>query len=311
MKYATRLNSWMGAGDDIAATLARIAATGVIRYIDLNYPEHFAQVSPDDIAVILRDTGLTPSSVAMRYRRPFVQGEFTNKNRDVSRRAIALAKEGLDAARTIGCRQEIVWLGFDGYDYTFQKDYVKSIDQIVEAFQELTDYAPDCRISIEYKPYEERVHSLIPSLGMTLHLLDRVDRPNMGATLDFCHMLMAGDMPGFGAAQLLSKGKLFGVHLNDGNDRVDDGLMIASIHPWETLEFLYYLLRYDYDGVIYFDTFPEQEDPADEAMANAATVDLLVGLLRDYGLTRITELIDEADAIKAQLFRNQLLKEIR
>ena len=306
MKYATRLNSYVADGRDVASALREIAATGSIKFVDLNYPEHFADLSVAEMGRLLAELGLTLNSVAMRFRKEFLHGEYTNRDPQLSRRAIELTKEGIDATAALGCDLVTVWLGYDGYDYTFQKDYAAGITQVVAAFQELADYRPDVRLSIEYKPYEERVHALISSLGITLHVLDRIDRANVGATLDFCHMLMAGDMPGFGAALLLEQGKLWGVHLNDGNNSVDDGLMIASVHPWETAEFLYYLLRHDYDGVIYFDTFPKREEAAAEAVANADTVDLWVSKLHHYGIDNITALIQEADGVKSQLFRNAL-----
>lgn len=307
MKYAARLNSFRTGDHDVATALRQIAATEVITHVDLNYPEHFADMTVPELAGLLAELGITLNSVAMRYRGEFVHGEFTNRDPRISRKAIELTKAGIDVTAELGCDLVTVWLGFDGYDYTFQKDYVRGIGAVTEAFQELADYNPAIRLSIEYKPYEERVHALIPNLGMTLHVLDRIDRPNLGATLDFCHMLMAGDMPAYGASILLEQSRLWGVHLNDGNDRVDDGLMVGSVHPWETAELLYYLLRYEYSGVLYFDTFPRRESASAEAVANARTVNLLVAKLTDYGVDRVTELIREEDGIKSQLFRNALL----
>lgn len=307
MKYATRLNSFVAVTGDVASALREIAATGSIKYVDLNYPEHFATMSVPEVKQLLDDLDLTVNSVAMRYRNQFVAGEFTNHDKAIAREAIDLTKAGIDVAAELGAELVTVWLGFDGVDYTFQKDYVQGLADAVAAFRELADYRPEMKLSIEYKPYEERVYCLIPNLGMTLYVLDQIDRENVGATLDFAHMLMAGDMPAYGASMLLSKGKLWGVHLNDGNNKVDDGLMIASVHPWETAEFLYYLLREGYDGVIYFDTFPKRESPKDEAVANAATVDLLVDKLTSYGIDRITDLINEQDGVKSQQFRNALL----
>ena len=48
----------------------------------------------------------------------------------------------------------------------------------------------EIKISIEYKPYEERNFAMIDSTGMTLYLLEEINRKNVGCTLDFCHMLM-------------------------------------------------------------------------------------------------------------------------
>ncbi|WP_295825382.1 sugar phosphate isomerase/epimerase [uncultured Microbacterium sp.] len=306
MKFATRINSFITDGDTVAA-LHRISKTRGIDYVDLNYPEHFNMVSPEEMKPVLDELGLTLNSVAMRFRRDFVHGEYSNREESTRREAIELTKRGIDAAALGGSDLVTVWLGYDGFDYTFQKDYAKDLGRIVEAFQELADYRPDVRISIEYKPYEERVHSVIRSVGQTLHILRLIDRPNVGATLDFAHMLMAGDAPGFGAALLLEEGKLWGVHLNDGNNDHDDGLMIGSIHPFETLEFLYYLRKYGYDDVIYFDTFPIRENAQDEAETNRATVELLMAKIDAVGVDHITSVIAEADGIASQNLRNLLL----
>jgi xylose isomerase len=44
--------------------------------------------------------------------------------------------------------------------------------------------------------------------------------------------------------------------------------MIGSMNVVETLEFLWYLQRSTFDGVVYFDTFPIREDPIAEACEN-------------------------------------------
>ena len=82
----------------------------------------------------------------------------------------------------------IIWLGFDGFDYSFQIDYVSYWNRIVKAFRDVCDYSK-VPVSIEYKPYEERVHAFIDSFGTAVSILHDVDRENLGVTLDFCHML--------------------------------------------------------------------------------------------------------------------------
>ncbi|HET6497800.1 MAG TPA: sugar phosphate isomerase/epimerase family protein [Coriobacteriia bacterium] len=308
IKYAARVNSFVAVHGDVEASLREIAKTESIRYVDLNYPEHFADMSVAEMKSLLAQIGLTVNSVAMRFSKDFVHGEYTNRDEAIRRAGIELTKQGMDLTAELGADLVTVWLGYDGFDNTFQKDYSVGLDLAIAAFRELADYRPDIRLSIEYKPYEERVQSLIPNVGTTLYVLEKIGRDNVGATLDFAHMLMAGDAPGYGASLLASKGKLWGVHLNDGNNAHDDGLMVASIHTWETLEFLYYLLRYNYEGVIYFDTFPSREDPREEAVTNAETVDLLIAMLTSFGIDRITELVSKSDGIQAQLFRNSLLR---
>ena len=307
MKYATRLNSFVTEGVDVEAALRQIAATGAVEYVDLNYPEHFTSTVPQ-LGALLDELGLKLNSVAMRFRGPYIHGEYTNRDPETRRAAIELTKQGMDATAELGCDLVTVWLGFDGYDYPFQKDYRQGLDLAIDAFTELADYRPDVRISIEYKPYEERARAMISHSGTVLHVLDRVGKDNVGATLDFCHMLMAGDQPAFGASLLLSQQKLWGVHLNDGYGRFDDGLMVGSVHPWETAEFLYYLLRYDYPGVIYFDTFPRREDPSAEVLCNVRIVDRLTEKIQAFGVDNITEIVQKQDGIASHELLNDLLK---
>ena len=92
----------------------------------------------------------------------------------------------------------------------------------------------------------------------------------MGLTLDVGHMLMAGENPGQSIALAGKKSKLFGVQLNDGYTRLaaEDGMMFGSVHPSMALEIMYYLQKVNFQGHLYFDTFPQRTDPVKEAEYN-------------------------------------------
>ncbi len=81
---------------------------------------------------------------------------------------------------------------------------------------------------------------------------------------------MATENPGQSAALAGQEGRLFGVQLNDGfvKPGSEDGLALGTVHPLMTLEFIYWLQRFDYQGHIYIDTFPKNEDPVREAEYN-------------------------------------------
>ena len=89
---------------------------------------------------------------------------------------------------------------------------------IVRSFQEIADYAGEkgIKVSIEYKPCEPRAFSMIDGIGLTLQMIDEVDRPNIGVTLDFCHMLMKRENPAYSLRLAARKNKLYGLHMNDG-----------------------------------------------------------------------------------------------
>ena len=67
------------------------------------------------------------------------------------------------------------------------------------------------------------------------------------------------------------------MHLNDGYGKRDDGLMVGSVHPVQTVELFVELDRIGYDAAIYFDTFPDHGglDPCAEAATNIMMADRL------------------------------------
>ena len=71
----------------------------------------------------------------------------------------------------------------------------------------------------------------MPDVATTLLAIREIDRPNLGVTLDFAHVLYADEMPAYAAALVARHSRLLGVHLNDGYGKRDDGLMVASVHP--------------------------------------------------------------------------------
>ena len=97
--------------------------------------------------------------------------------------------------------------------------------------------------------------------------------------------------------------QLLGIHLNDGYGRRDDGLMVGTVNFMQTLEVLFQLIRKGFDGVIYFDTFPDVSglDPVRECENNIAMVNSLWELAK--GLTAqpdLLEAIGRQDAVASQ-----------
>lgn len=101
-------------------------------------------------------------------------------------------------------------------------------------------------------------------------LAREVNRPNFGLTLDLGHVLLAGESPAASVALVGGAGKLFGVQLNDAHVRLgaEDGLAFGTVNGAAALEMVRWLQKVGYDGHIYFDTFPRNEDPVREAEYN-------------------------------------------
>lgn len=308
MKLATRINSYLRIkGYDLDQTFSDFSTAGMT-HVDLNYPEHIGETSPEEMKALLAKHHLKLNGVALRFRGDFINGELGNANPEVAGKALQLCKDAADYCREAGGEVVTIWLGFDGFDYSFQIDYAKVYNQLVKAYQTICDYAPDLKISIEYKPYEERAYAFVDSMGITGMILNDVNRSNLGVTLDYCHMLMKHENPAMAADLFGSKGKLYGIHANDGYGTTDDGLMIGTASPFKMLEFLYYVKKHHFDGVIYFDTFPVIEPAVEEAEGNVNMITYMDQLIEKVGMTKIQSVIDKNDAIEAQKLMMEFLK---
>jgi sugar phosphate isomerase/epimerase len=281
-RYAARLNAFKVRGGSVADMLAGAGRVGGLSAADLNYPDHFAAHDAGQLARLLADQGLALNGLALRYYTEdgFKLGAFTHPDPALRRVAIDLTKRGIDACAAMGGSQMTLWMGQDGFDYSFQADYARMWDDTIAALAEVADHNPAIDIAVEYKPNEPRAHALMPDMATTLLALAEVSRPNTGVTLDFAHMLYAGEMPAKAAMLAARSTRILGVHLNDGYGKRDDGLMAGSVHPVQTVELLVALIRHGYAGILYFDTFPDHSglDPVAEARANIRLTDRLYDL---------------------------------
>lgn len=308
MKIATRINSFLPEyGNDLERVFEKFNDIG-LTHVDLNYPEHVKGYTNDKIKHLLEKHNLIANGVALRFRDEFINGELGNSNIQTSNNALQLCKQACDFCREIGGDVVTIWLGYDGFDYSFQIDYVKVWEQIKTNIKEIAEYAPDLKISIEYKPFQPRAYAFIDSFGIALSMIKEINKDNVGITLDFCHMLMKHENPAYGASILGHQDKLYGIHLNDGYGLNDDGLMIGTSNLIKTIEFIYYSKLYNYDQAYYFDTFPVIEDPVEECRANINMIKKLDRVIDQLGLDYFGNLIKQNKATKVSDFIVDILK---
>jgi len=299
MKLATRINSFLPVNENsMDKVFAQFQKLG-LGYVDLNYPEHTKNISPIEMKGLLDKHNLKLNGVALRFKDDYLNGDLGNSDAEIAKKALNLCKSATDYCRAVGGHVVTIWMAHDGFDYSFQIDYLKVWNQLKDAFQEIADYAPDLKFSIEYKPLQPRAYAFIDSMGVTGMMLNEIDRKNIGVTLDYCHMLMKHENPAFAADIFGSRKKLFGIHINDGYGMNDDGLMIGTASPFKTLEFMYYVKKHEYDGMFYFDTFPVIENATDECKANIEMITKFDLLINEVGMDKIGKIISQNDAIAA------------
>ena len=225
-RFAARLNAFkIGAaeywpGKNVVTTIDLLgrAATAGLTAADLNYPDHFSEDASSVLSNALQDNDMVLNGLAMRYytNPGYRLGAFTNPDATVRRAAIDETKRGLDVLAQMGGNLMTLWMGQDGFDYSFQLDYSQAWDRTIEAMAEVAEHNPQIDIALEYKPNEPRAFALMPDAATTLLAIRDIGCKNTGVTLDFAHVLYADEMPAFAAALVARHSRILGVHLNDG-----------------------------------------------------------------------------------------------
>lgn len=299
-RVASRLNSFRQRGFRVAEAIRAMAAVPGLTALELNYPQHFDALQVGELEQLLAETGLLLTALNLRLEGPrFRDGAFTAPDAEIRQEAVRIACDAVDTAARFGAGHVVLWMADDGWDYPLQSDYAALWEREIAGFRAVTQRNPAIRVSVEYKPFEPRRFSLMRSMGDALLACEDVGLPNFGVTIDVCHSYMAGEHPPAAAALALRRGKLFGVHLNDGYGRADDGLIFASVHEADALELLRVLDVGGYDGTFYFDTFPTREDPAAELAANLARLHTLQARIDGIGSEVLAKAQREQDAIAA------------
>ena len=312
-QYAARLNSFYARPELFWADPARrpgtlelierAASVEGLNAVDINFPQQLDGLEVSGVQARLAELGLTLNGLAMRYNGDpdFRPGAFTNADPAVRRRAIDLSRRGVDKAREAGGSMLTLWLGQDGVDHPFEREYGRLWELEVEGIRQVAEHDPTFPVSIEYKPNEPRAISVLPNIAATLLAIEEAGAPNLGITLDFAHVLYGDESPAMAAALVGRRSRMLGLHINDGYGKRDDGLMVGSVHTVQTIEFLRQLRRDGFAGTVYFDTFPEGAglDPVAECAANIATMETMLDVIDRLPEAELDAALEAGDAVTA------------
>jgi len=228
------------------------------------------------------------------------KGSFASKDPQIRKDAVKEVTKVMDMAADIGCDKVDVWLGQDGFDYSFQADYVEDWNNIVECTSLCAAHRRDIKVCIEYKLKEPRTHCYVSSAAKTLLLINEIQQENVGILLDVGHSIAAGENPAEAAALISRYGdKLFYIHLNDNYRSWDDDMMFGSVNTIALLEFMYWLDELGYDDYYTLDIFPYREDGIRAAEESIEWVKGMKRLLDTMGREHVRGVLQSGDATQA------------
>jgi len=278
----------------------RARQTRGISGIEVHYPDHFQDINK--LKNLLKDSQLHTSCVNVNLFTPpqFKHGAFTNRDNKIRREAIDLTKRTVEGAKQLNSPSINIWLGQDGFDYPFQIDYYKNWELMIQAIEEVAKEDSEIMIGIEYKLKEPRTHLTIGTVGKALLIIKEIGLENVGVVIDFGHALLAKENPAESLCLVLREKKLVNIHFNDAYGDWDDDMIPGVIHPWETVEYLYYLIHSDYQGWLGLDMFPYREDPVKACEMAVENIQGMLALAQNINPEELKASQETMDAVNTQ-----------
>jgi xylose isomerase len=118
------------------------------------------------------------------------------------------------------------------------------------------------------------------TVGKTLIVANTVGLKNVGVNIDIGHSLMAFENLADSMALCNRFGKLFYLHWNDNYREWDHDMIAGSVHVWETLEALYWLNKFGYDGWHSLDIYPYRQNALEAANESISNLKKLMSIAR-------------------------------
>jgi xylose isomerase len=281
--------------------IERAAQVPGIRWLDINYPFNSPDESVEDVAAALERTGLRAIAVTPHiYMRQFRMGSFTNPDPGVRQQAVDLCLRGIEVARQLEAHYLKFWPGQDGHDYPFQVDHARLWDLQLEGVRKVVESDAGLQFAIEYKLKEPRLHMAFSTAARTLLGIEEIGAPNLGIVLDMGHSLFAKETPADVLQLVHRRGRLVSVEVNDNLREWDDDMVVGSVHPVETLEFLWALRRIGWDRPVLLDQFPFREDPVEAAALSIRAIEGMERLLDRIDVAALEDAQERQDALAAQ-----------
>ena len=280
-----------------------------LTYLDINVPFATDSLNAHDVKTMLDDRGLKCRATTPHiYMREYSLGAFTNPDSELRLRTRNRVEEAVEAAAVLDAGYVKFWPGQDGYDYPGQVDYEQIWGYTVNAMREICEKHSDVQFAIEYKPKEPRVRMTLANAPKTLLAIQETGVDNLGIVMDFGHSLMAGESPTESLLMINRYEKLVSAELNDNWRDWDDDLPVASVHLFETMEYLLALRSIEWKDPLLLDQFPFRENPVAAVARSIETIEMLSEACTRVDGVELAEAQSRQDALTVQrIYWNALL----
>lgn len=263
--------------------------------VEIVYPYEVQDVKATKAALSRHALAVAAINVNVKAEPEFRNGGLTSLEPEIRAKAVQLIKNAKDFAAEVGADKVTCCPLGDGYEFSFQYDYASAWRHLVETFSEAGSHRPEIPLFIEYKPSETRGRCFIDTASKALCLLNDMQVPAMGVTLDFGHSMYGNENPAEAVALLEASRYKYYVHINDNDGKWDWDYFCGTKHFLEYLEFLYYLKKYNYNDYFTSDTSPTRWDIRGTFEANSRLTLKIWQLLENIDTPRLEALMARGD----------------
>lgn len=264
--------------------------------IGLHYPAVKGDQHGKALAKKIHDHGKDIGSLGINYwSKEWGLGSFSAADKATRDAAVDSAKKAIDTAHILGVEQIFIWPAHDGTEYAFQADFMKSWDWMVEGLTRVMEHDTQIKVGIEYKMREPRTHCFIATVGDVIDLVDQVGAPNIGATVDLGHSLMAGERMAHSVARCLRKDILYLLHWGDNYRGWDDDLIVGTVNIIDFLETTYWLKKTGWEGWSSIDQVAFKNNAFDGVVEALRWIRGFEKFVDDVGLEKLDTLITDDD----------------
>lgn len=279
--------------------IASVAQVKGAQGIEIVYPYECEDLGAVKGALKKHRLGVAAVNVNIKGEPEFINGSSSVNTKKLRDKAVRFICEGMDVAAELGTDKVTCCPLSDGYDYLFQADYQRAWKNMVATFKEAARHRKDIRLSLEYKGSETRVNCYLDTAAKTICMLEDIDEPNLGITIDVGHALFMGETVAESVCLAQTKGIPYYIHINDNNRRWDWDLIPATRNLWDYLEMFFYLKKFNYQGWVTSDMSPMRLDPIEAFERTIATTNKMIAIVNRINCRQLQSLIDRERTVEA------------
>mgnify|MGYP001820636572 FL=1 len=270
--------------------------------VELVYPYEVNDPKSTRNALDKHGLNFAAVNVNVKAEPEFRNGGLTSHDKCVRDKAVGFIKDAKDFAAAAGADKVTCCPLGDGYEFAFQYDYAQTWKYLVDAFGEAGSYKPEIPLFIEYKPSETRGRCFVDSASKSLCLLNDIQCPDIGVTLDFGHSMYGNENPAEALVMLAESPYRYYIHVNDNDGKWDWDYFCGTKHFLEYVEFLFYLKKYGYNDYLTSDTSPTRWDIKGTFEANSRLTNKIWTLLDHIDSSELVRLMSGDDYLKTWQF---------